>query len=80
MSNLSAVIKITALREFTNKTKTQERYCISSLATHKDFNSCIRSHRQVKNNLHWVLDMTFREDEQRRRAGILPIILPLSGK
>ena len=28
----------------------------------------IRSHWGVENRLHWVLDMTFREDEQRKRA------------
>ena len=32
------------------------------------FNSYIRSHWEVENKLHWVLDMTFREDEQRKRA------------
>lgn len=29
----------------------------------------IRSHWQIENGLHWVLDMAFREDEARHRAG-----------
>ena len=33
-----------------------------------DFNKFIREHWSVENNLHWVLDMGFREDEQRKRA------------
>ena len=57
-------------REFANKTETSERYYISSLSTdNKDFNKYIRDHWQVENNLHWTLDMAFREDEQRKRSG-----------
>ena len=67
--NLSSVTKITSTREFpSGKTETQERFYISSLDKNNDFNSCIRSHWAVENKLHWVLDMTFREDEQRKRA------------
>jgi predicted transposase YbfD/YdcC len=66
---LSTVIKITSTREFlSGKTETQERYYISSLKADNDFNRYIRSHWEVENKLHWVLDMTFREDEQRKRA------------
>jgi len=66
---LSTVIKITATREFpSGKIETQERFYISSLDKNNDFNTCIRSHWGVENKLHWVLDMTFREDEQRKRA------------
>jgi len=31
------------------------------------FNRYIRDHWGVENSLHWVLDMVFREDEQRKR-------------
>jgi len=69
--NLETVIKITSTREFLgkpDKIETMERFYISSLNTDNDFNSLIRSHWGVENRLHWVLDMTFREDEQRKRA------------
>ncbi|MCL2650967.1 MAG: ISAs1 family transposase, partial [Candidatus Azobacteroides sp.] len=65
---LTSVIKITSIRELANKTETQERFYISSLNTDDDFNKYIRDHWSVENNLHWTLDMTFREDEQRKRA------------
>jgi predicted transposase YbfD/YdcC len=65
---LTSVIKITSIREFANKTETQERFYISSLSANNDFNKYIRNHWAVENNLHWTLDMTFREDEQRKRA------------
>jgi predicted transposase YbfD/YdcC len=67
-ANLTSVIKITSIHELPNKTETQERFYISSLATKEDFNKYIRDHWAVENNLHWTLDMTFREDEQRKRA------------
>ena len=67
--NLASVIQITSIREFpSGKTQTQKRFYISSLNTKNDFNTYIRSHWGVENKLHWVLDMTFREDEQRKRA------------
>jgi len=66
---LNTVIKITATREFpSGKTEKQERYYISSLNTDRDFNTMIRSHWGIENKLHWVLDVVFREDEQRKRA------------
>ena len=65
---LTSVIKITSMRELANKTETQERFYISSLNTDNNFNKYIRDHWSVENNLHWTLDMTFREDEQRKRA------------
>jgi predicted transposase YbfD/YdcC len=65
---LNTVIKITSTREYLGKTETQERIYISSLYPKNDFNKYIRSHWGVENKLHWVLDMVFREDEQRKRA------------
>jgi predicted transposase YbfD/YdcC len=64
---LTSVIKITATRELSGKSETHERYYISSLHTGNDFNKYIRDHWTVENKLHWILDMTFREDEQGKR-------------
>jgi predicted transposase YbfD/YdcC len=41
---------------------------ISSLYAKNGFSKLIRDHWAVENNLHWTLDMVFREDEQRKRA------------
>jgi len=65
---LNTVIKITSIREYSGKIETQERFYISSLPANNEFNKYIRSHWGVENGLHWVLDMVFREDEQRKRA------------
>ena len=44
------------------------RYYISSLAVSvKKFAHAVRSHWGIENACHWVLDMTYREDESRIR-------------
>ena len=64
-----SLIKITSTREFHDGKKTSDvRYYISSLESKSDFNRYIRSHWEIENKLHWVLDMTFNEDSQRKRA------------
>ena len=44
------------------------RYYISSLPVGSSFNTNIHNHWEVENKLHWTLDMTFREDRQRKRS------------
>lgn len=52
------------------KEEVSERYYISSKkATAEEFNSCIRSHWGIENNLHWCLDVVFHEDMSKKRAG-----------
>lgn len=58
------IIKATA--EVTNQT----RYYISSAnGSAKEFNKWARSHWGIENKLHWMLDVTFREDYSRKRKG-----------
>jgi predicted transposase YbfD/YdcC len=48
------------------------RYYISSLAPDvKLFARAARGHWDIENSCHWVLDLTFREDESRLRHGNL---------
>jgi len=48
------------------------RYYISSLAVAvKQFARAVRGHWGIENTCHWVLDMTFREDESRIREKTL---------
>lgn len=66
--NLASIIKITSTREI-NQMKTEEtRWYLSSLQVNAEMmNKYIRNHWLVENALHWTLDVTFKEDQQRKR-------------
>lgn len=55
----------------TQKTSTEIAHYIGSHAaiTPQRAGTLIRNHWAIENGLHWVLDMAFREDEARHRAG-----------
>jgi len=44
-------------------------YILSRKLTAKQFGAAVRGHWSVENNLHWQLDVTFREDQCRIRLG-----------
>ncbi len=49
----------------------ETRYFLSSLLLDiKRFARAVRNHWRIENNLHWFLDVTFREDECRLRDRI----------
>ena len=50
--------------------KAERRYYLSSLdGGAARLAAAVRSHWAIENRLHWVLDLAFREDESRVRAG-----------
>jgi len=65
-----------ALRELIKKTGevgTEKRYYISSCNdSAENLLTAVRSHWEVENKLHWVLDVVFREDDCRSRSGYSP--------
>ena len=55
------------------KVSLERRYFITSRVTNaSQFMAAVRSHWSVENNLHWVLDIGFREDESRIRKDYGP--------
>jgi predicted transposase YbfD/YdcC len=51
------------------KVTRETRYYLTSLVDADEFGRAVRSHWGIENGLHWVLDIAFREDESRARAG-----------
>ena len=52
-----------------SKSSTEVRFFIASIALGvKKFARYVRGHWAIENTLHWCLDVTFREDENRVRA------------
>lgn len=69
-SGLQCVVRIDSQRQFNNQHTQQTRYYISSLTGDpKLLNTAVRTHWTIENQLHWVLDVAFREDDCRVHRG-----------
>jgi predicted transposase YbfD/YdcC len=74
-TGLRAIGKVEAQRREKGKAGTagkvthETRYYLTSLVDAGEFGRAVREHWGIENGLHWVLDIAFREDESRARAG-----------
>ena len=67
---LQSVGMVEALREIGAQRTVERRYYLTSLPLGVEtFARAVRGHWGVENKLHWVLDVCFREDQSRARAG-----------
>lgn len=65
---LQSVVKVHAKRQIGGEISQKDRYFLSSLKSGAQHQlAVVRSHWSIENELHWVLDMAFREDESRIR-------------
>ena len=81
-SGLTSIIQINAKihDKSTGKDTEETRWFISSLALDAEQAlQAVRSHWQVE-SMHWVLDMTFREDESRIRKKLGPLVFNVMRK
>jgi predicted transposase YbfD/YdcC len=72
---LTSIVKVTSdvHEKLTGKDTTETRWYISSLGLNAERALyAVRNHWQVE-SMHWMLDMTFREDESRIRKGNGPL-------
>ena len=79
---LKSIIKVTSdvVEKATSKETSETRWYISSLGLNaKQALDSVRSHWQVE-SMHWVLDMTFREDESRIRKAQGPLVFNVMRK
>lgn len=72
-STISCLIRIDSTREINEKITKESRYYIASRAlTPEKALRSIRDHGSIENKVHWVLDMSFGEDQSRIRKENAP--------
>jgi len=74
--SVGSIIKIASEREIKGKSSSEIRYYIASKALPaQQALQIIRSHWAIENSLHWVLDMSFGEDQSRIRKKNAPQVM-----
>ena len=70
---LKGVVIVDSQREIGPKTEHETRYYVTSSTLRADrLGLVVRDHWAIENSLHWVMDMTFRDDECRIRTQNAP--------
>lgn len=70
---LKTLVEVESRREFSSHCQFEKRYYISSLPKDaKTIAHAVRSHWGIENGLHWILDVSFRDDESMIRQGNAP--------
>ena len=68
-NDLRSIVKIESKREIKGIVSEETRCYISSLVVSAEkMNICVRTHWSIENKLHWALDISFKEDENRTRT------------
>jgi predicted transposase YbfD/YdcC len=70
---LKGILMVESQREYSDKVERETRFYITSSSLEaQTLGPMIRSHWSIENSLHWVMDMTFRDDECRIRTEHAP--------
>lgn len=70
LPGVTTIIRVTARTELKDRGRFETRYYVSSAALDAARAAkAVRGHWMIENGLHWVLDVTFNEDQSRLRTG-----------
>ena len=71
---IKSIISLKSERQINDQKSEETRYFISSKKSDaKYFLKAIRNHWQIENSLHWILDMSFGDDQSRIRKENAPL-------
>jgi len=71
--HLKTIVEVISKREIKGVISEETRYYITSLENDAaKIGKAIRSHWAIENSLHWILDISFRDDDSRIRKGNAP--------
>jgi len=72
-ADLQTIVRIRRERRLGDKVETETTYYLSSLPNQAErILAATRAHWSIENSFHWLLDITFREDDSRIRIGNSP--------
>ena len=70
LPGIACLLRAETRVERAGSTRTETRYFVASRAlTAADAAAAVRGHWAIENRLHWVLDVTFADDQSRLRRG-----------
>ncbi|MDR1913319.1 MAG: ISAs1 family transposase, partial [Clostridiales bacterium] len=72
-SNINAIGMVRSTVDIKSERHSDMRYFITSLTDIKDFAYAVRKHWSIENQLHWCLDVVFREDSAKARKDNSPL-------